>query len=204
MIALYRRKQAPAWRWPWQYSGYDKIFKSLFEITHPLALSEMLLGTSAFVSTFVFARLGTTALAASQTVLAIETLFIVAASGLAPTAVASVGQAIGAGSIHRAKNQAVAVLRLGIFAGLLFTPLIIGASFFLSVIYPHVGKEVLTIAFWGLFIVALVQPAKILNGVLGNGILPSGGDTKFVLLGHLIGSHLLGSPPRFYWGFSHG
>jgi Na+-driven multidrug efflux pump len=133
-----------------------------------------------------------------------EPCFIVAASGLAPNAVASVGQAIGAGSIHRAKKQAVAVLRLGIFAGLRFTPLIIGASFFLSVIYPHVGKEVLTIAFWGLFIVGLVQPAKILNGVLGNGIVPSGGDTNFVLLGHLIGSYLLGPPPRFYGGFSHG
>lgn len=32
------------------------------------------------------------------------------------------------------------------------------------------------------------------NSILGNGILPSGGDTKFVLASHLIGSYLVGLP----------
>jgi Na+-driven multidrug efflux pump len=89
---------------------------------------------------------------------------------------------------------------VGVLAGLLFTPLIIGTSFFLPVIYPHVGKEVLAIAFWGLFVVSFVQPVKVLNSVLGNGILPSGGDTKFVLLGHLIGSYVVGLPAAVMLG----
>jgi putative MATE family efflux protein len=200
MIALYRREAGPAWRWPWQCSGYDRIFKALFRVTYPLALSEVLWGTSAFVYTLVFTRLGTNVLAASQIVMVVENLFIVATSGLAPAAVAFVGQAIGADSVHRAKKHAVAVLRMGVFAGLFLTPVIIGASFFLPFIYPHVGKEVLAIAFWGLLIVSLVQPAKVLNNVLGNGILPSGGDTKFVLLGHLIGSYLVGLPAAVLLG----
>jgi putative MATE family efflux protein len=199
-MALYWRQEGPAWRWPWQCSGYYRIFKALFEVTYPLALSEMLWGTSACVYTLIFARLGTTALAASQIVMVIENLFIVAASGLAPAAVAFVGQAIGADSICRAKNHALTVLRVGVLAGLLFTPLIIGTSFFLPVIYPHVGKEVLAIAFWGLFVVSFVQPVKVLNSVLGNGILPSGGDTKFVLLGHLIGSYVVGLPAAVMLG----
>ena len=29
--------------------------------------------------------------------------------------------------------------------------------------------------------------AKVLNSILGNGILPSGGDTKYILIGHGIG-----------------
>jgi hypothetical protein len=33
-----------------------------------------------------------------------------------------------------------------------------------------------------------MQPAKVVNSVLGNGILPTGGDTKFVLEQDLLGS----------------
>ncbi|MBV8175705.1 MAG: hypothetical protein JO151_14245 [Verrucomicrobia bacterium] len=50
-----------------------------------------------------------------------------------------------------------------------------------------------------------MQPAKVLNNIFGNGILPSGGDTKFVLAAHLIGSYLVGLPAALllgiFWGF---
>jgi hypothetical protein len=42
-----------------------------------------------------------------------------------------------------------------------------GASFLLPIIYPNVGQEVVSFAFWGLLIVASVQPAKVLNSGLG-------------------------------------
>jgi putative MATE family efflux protein len=192
--ALYCLRKSPVWRWPWQCAGYSKIFRLLFTVTYPLALSEFLWGISAFAYTVVFTRLGTAALASSQIVMTVENLFVVAASGLAPAAIASIGQAIGGNSIVRAKQQAGRVLRLGSVTGLLFTVLLSGASFLLPIIYPNVGKEVISFAFWGLLIVAFVQPAKVLNSVLGNGILPSGGDTKFVLLSHVIASYLVGLP----------
>ena len=53
---------------------------------------------------------GVSALAASQIVMVNENLFIAAASGLAPAAVASIGQAIGAGSIHCAMEEIVKVI----------------------------------------------------------------------------------------------
>ncbi len=180
------------------------ILRQLFEVTYPLALSEMLWGASAFLYTIVFTRLGTTALAGSQIVMVSENLFIAAASGLAPAAVASIGQAIGGGSIRCAKKNAAVVLRLGVLAGLLFTILLVGTSFMLSILYPRVGKDVLQIAFWGILIAACVQPAKVFNSILGNGILPSGGDTKFVLAGHLIGSYLVGLPAAVLLGIFAG
>lgn len=200
LIALYRRAEAPRWRWPWQCSGIESISKRLFEVTYPLAISEMLWGISAFIYTVILTRLGTAALASSQIVMVIENLFIAAASGLAPAAIASIGQAIGKGSIRSAKREAAVVLRLGVLAGLLFTILLIGTSFLLPILYPRVGKEVLQIAFWGILIAACVQPVKVLNSILGNGILPSGGDTKFVLASHLISSCLLGLPAAVLLG----
>ena len=92
------------------------------------------------------------------------------------------------------------MLRLGILAGLFFTFVLVGAGFLLSILYPRVGKDVLQVAFWGILIAATVQPFKVLNSILGNGILPSGGDTKFVLAGHLIGSYLFGIPAAVLLG----
>jgi putative MATE family efflux protein len=200
LISLYRRGERPRWTWPWQYKGFGTISKRLTEITYPLGLSEMLWGASAFVYTVVFTHLGTIALAGSQIAMVIENLFIAAAAGLAPAAIASIGQAIGAGSIGSAKKNAGAVLRLGILAGLFFTFVLIGAGFLLSILYPRVGQDVLQVAFWGILIAATVQPVKVLNSILGNGILPSGGDTKFVLTGHLIGSYLVGIPSAVLLG----
>ena len=126
----------------------------------------------------VLTRLSVAGLTASQIVMTIENLFIVAASGLAPAAVASIGQALGDDSLKVAKRHANAALRLGLIAGLVFSVLLFGTSFLVAFVYPNVGKEVLHFTFWGLIIAACVQPAKVLNSILGNGILPSGGDTK--------------------------
>ena len=206
LAALCRKQKGMKWRWPWQSPEIPVIFAQLFQTTYPLALSEMLWGISAFLYTVVFTRLGTSALAASQIVMVIENVFIVAASGLAPSAVALIGQAIGAGSIRCAKMHARKVLQLGVLAGLLFTVLLVGASFLLPTLYPQVGNDVLELAFWGLLIAALVQPAKVLNSVFGNGILPCCKDTKFVLATHLIGSYLVGLPAAvllgIFWGLS--
>jgi Na+-driven multidrug efflux pump len=51
--------------------------RALFQITYPIALSELLWGTSTFVYIIVFTRIGTDALAASQIVTMIENIFIV-------------------------------------------------------------------------------------------------------------------------------
>jgi Na+-driven multidrug efflux pump len=84
-----------------------------FGITYPIVISELLWGTSTFVYTIILTRLSVAGLTASQIVMTIENLFIVAASGLAPAAVASIGQALVDDSLKAAKRHANAALRLG-------------------------------------------------------------------------------------------
>jgi putative MATE family efflux protein len=201
LIFLYRKEKGLKWHWPLPGTGISKVLRPLLEITYPIAISELLWGTSTFVYTIVLTRLGVAALTASQIVMTIENLFIVAASGLAPAAVASIGQALGDDSLKDAKKHANAALRLGLIAGLLFSVLLCGASFLLPFVYPNVGKDVLHFTFWGIIIAACVQPVKVLNSILGNGILPSGGDTKYILLGHVVGSYGIGVPAAIFSGF---
>jgi putative MATE family efflux protein len=190
---LYSRKPGLHWHWP---SGHAlrRIGFPLFQVTCPVAISEMLWGTSTFIYTIVFTRIGTDALASSQIVTTIESIFIVAATGLAPAAVATTGQALGNNAKRNAVEQAGRVLRAGLIAGFVFTAALTAAAFLLPVFYPRIDNAVLTLAFWGVIVTALVQPAKVVNSIFGTGILPSGGDTPFVLLSHTISSYALGLP----------
>jgi putative MATE family efflux protein len=201
LVFLYRKEKGLRWHWPLPGTGISRIFGPLLEITYPIAISELLWGTSTFFYTIVLTRLGTAALTASQIVMTVENLFIVAASGLAPAAVASIGQALGDHSLREAKKHAHAALRLGLIAGLLFSVLLFASSFLVRFIYPNVGQDALHFTFWGIIIAACVQPAKVLNSILGNGILPSGGDTKYILLGHVIVSYGIGVPAAIFSGF---
>jgi putative MATE family efflux protein len=190
---LYSAKSGIRWHWP-VGSTIKEIGPPLFKITYPIALSEMLWGTSAFLYVVIFTRISTEALASGQVVTTVENLFIVAASGLAPAAVATVGQALGADAKGNARKQARRVLYSGIVAGLLLAVTLSCVSFLLPILYPRVNRSVLNLAFWGIIIVAVVQPAKVLNNVLGIGILPSGGDTKFVLFSHVVSSYAVCLP----------
>jgi putative MATE family efflux protein len=200
-VSLYRKEKGLKWHWPLPGTDIAKIFGPLLEITYPIAISELLWGTSTFIYTIVLTRLSVAGLTASQIVMTIENLFIVAASGLAPAAVASIGQALGDDSLKVAKRHANAALRLGLIAGVVFGILLFASSFLVPFVYPNVGQDVLRYTFWGIIIAACVQPAKVLNSILGNGILPSGGDTKYILIGHVIGSYAIGVPAAVFLAF---
>jgi putative MATE family efflux protein len=193
VLLLYRRKTGIRWRLPLS-SASERLGLSLFQVTYPIALSELLWGTSTFVYIIFFTHISTDALAASQIVTVIESIFIVAGTGLPPAAVATAGQALGSDSKRKAKAQAKRVLWAGAIAGLAFTAALVCASFLLPIFYPRVEPNARQLAFWGIIITAIVQPAKVLNAIIGTGILPSGGDTKFVLVSHVASSYALGLP----------
>ena len=62
------------------------------------------------------------------------------------------------------------------------------------------GQDVLSLAFFGVLLMAATQPAKVLSSVLGNGVLASGSDTRFVLAGNLAGTYAMGLPAAVGFG----
>jgi putative MATE family efflux protein len=194
ILFLYFGKKGVRWVWPAPGSKMMATTGKLLRLTGPIALSEVLWGMSTFVYAVVFTRLGTSNLAASQIVLSLENIFIVASAGLAPAAVAVIGQALGVGSLAAAKANAWWTIRFGLLLALVLGSMYAGSSFLLSALYPKVGQDVLHLAFWGVLSMAATQPAKVLSSVLGNGVLASGGDTRFVLLGNLAGTYAIGLP----------
>jgi putative MATE family efflux protein len=197
---FYRSKEGVNWHWPVPSAAVNSTSAKLIKLTFPIAVSEVLWGASSFIYALVFIRLGTDALAASQIVMTIENIFIVAVAGLGPAAVAAVGQKLGTGSVQAAKQHANVVLRLGLVSSIVLGVLFAGVSLFVSMLYPKVGAEVLRFASWGILIVACFQPAKVLNGIFGNGLLATGGDTKYVLAINLAGTYGVGLPLAIFLG----
>lgn len=202
-LLLYRRPEI-GWAWPRGGGDLRSVAGRLMALTYPITLGELLWGLGTFLYTLLFTRLGTQALAASQIVIAVEAVFIVASSGLAAASVTLVGQALGAGRVREARRKADALLRLGVVTSVLFGCLLVGAGLLLEALYPSVAPQVLRTAFWGVVLNALFQPAKVLNMVLGGGVLSSGGDTRFVLLGDAASTYAVGLPLALLLGFGLG
>jgi putative MATE family efflux protein len=194
ILFLYAGKKGVSWVWPLPGSKIGATAAKLLRLTGPIALSEVLWGMSTFIYAVVFTHLGTTTLAASQIVLSLESIFIVASAGLAPAAVAVIGHALGVRSLSAAKANAWIAIRFGVIVAIALGCLYAGSSFLLPAFYPKVGQDVLRLAFWGVLLMALTQPAKVLSSVLGNGVLASGGDTRFVLMGNLAATYVVGLP----------
>jgi putative MATE family efflux protein len=200
IATFYQSKKGVQWQWPFPSSEVNSTSVKLIKLTLPIAMSEVLWGASSFIYALVFIRLGTSALAGSQIVMTIENIFIVAAAGLGPAAVATVGQKLGTGSVEAAKQHGNAVLKLGLITSIALGILFAGVSLFVARLYPKVGTEVLGFAVWGILMVAFFQPVKVLNGIFGNGLLATGGDTKYVLVANLAGTCGLGLPLAIFLG----
>jgi MATE family, multidrug efflux pump len=197
---FYRSNKSVKWHWPFPSSAVNSTAARLIKLTFPIAISEVLWGASSFIYALVFIRLGTNALAASQIVMTIENIFIVAVAGLGPAAVAAVGQKLGTGAVQAAKQHAQVVLKLGLATSIVLGVLFAGVGFFVRALYPKVGAEALSYAIGGILVVACFQPAKVLNGIFGNGLLATGGDTKFVLMANLAGTYGIGLPLAIFLG----
>ncbi len=200
LLGTFYLKKGMRWHWPVPGSKVNSTSAKLIGLTTPIAVSEVLWGAGSFIYALVFIRLGTSSLAASQIVTTIENIFIVAAAGLGPAAVAAVGQKLGTGSVQAAKKHANVVLKLGFVTSVVLGILFAGVSLFVSILFPKVGAEVLRFVVGGILIVACFQPAKVLNGIFGNGLLAAGGDTKFVLMTNLAGTYGVGLPLAMFLG----
>jgi putative MATE family efflux protein len=200
IILLYFGRKGVHWVWPLPGSKTAATATGLIRLTGPIAASEVPWGMSTFLYAVVFTRLGTNALAASQVVLSLESVFIVASAGLPPAAVAVIGHALGVGSLQAAKFNAWLTIRFSLIAAAVLGTLYAASGFLLPILYPKMDQNLLRQAFWGVLLMAAIQPAKVLSNALGNGVLASGSDTRFVLAGNLAGTYAIGLPTAVVFG----
>jgi putative MATE family efflux protein len=169
----------------------------ILRLTWPIALTEVVWSLGSFLYALITIELGTVAIAANQVVVTTEAIFVMASSGLSAAALTLIGQAIGADDEPRLRRTASQLVRIGLASSAAFGLLTAATSVLLGVFFHEISAEALHLARVGLVLNAVFQWVKVMNMVLGNGLLRAGGDNRFVLVADMTSIFAFGLPVAF-------
>lgn len=167
--------------------------RQFLSILGPMLICEFLWSLGENVYTAIYGNLGTDACAAMTMTVPIQTIVIGALSGLSQAAGILIGKSLGAKEYEQTYTNSKKLLWYG-FAASFILSLLLAASGPFYVKLFHVDNAVQEITKNLLFVIALIAPVKVLNMILGGGILRSGGKTKYVMWIDIIGTWLFGVP----------
>ena len=165
----------------------------------PIVLNELLWTVGQNVNTYIYGHMGTNELAGMSLTGPIQGLLIGALSGLAQAAGILIGKRLGEKEYDKAYSESQQLCLYG-FAGavILSTLLVILRSLYIGLF--KVDLDVRGIGGQLLLAFAILAPVKVMNMILGGGIIRSGGRTKYIMIIDMLGTWLVGVPLGLYAG----
>ena len=146
----------------------------------PILETEFLWSLGENVYAAIYGHMGTAECAAMTLTGPIQGLLIGALSGLAQAAGILIGKDLGKKEYDRAYWKAKKLMVYGLVGSLILSALLVLLSRYYVGIY-QVEDNVREIGVQLLTVFAIVAPVKVLNMILGGGIIRSGGKTKYVM-----------------------
>ena len=171
----------------------------------PLLVCEVVWSLGENVYAAIYGHMSTDASAAMTLTNPIQGLVIGALCGLSQAASVIIGKHLGSGENEEAYWSAKKLMLYGAFGSALLSVIVMIASKAYVGIY-QVDNAVKTMTMQILFAYAIVVPFKVLNMILGGGIIRSGGRTKYVMFIDMVGTWCFGVPlgllSAFVWKLS--
>lgn len=183
-------------------TGYQRSFFDLqfLKILGPLLICEFLWSLGENVYTAIYGNIGTDACAAMTMTIPVQTVVIGALGGLAQASGILVGKSLGKEAYGRAYAESKKLLLYGLaVSAALSLALAVAAPFYVRIYQVEPGV-------WGtaeslLRVIAVIAPVKVLNMILGGGIIRSGGKTKYAMWIDMIGTWGFGVPLGLFSAF---
>lgn len=175
-------------------------WKQYLSMLLPILACEVLWSLGENVYAGIYGHMGTKATAAMTLINPIQGLVIGALCGLSQAAGVIVGKKLGTGDYSDAYKASKKLIFYGA-AGSIFLSVIVvlTAGFYVQIYQVEEVVKQLTVRI--LYAYALVAPFKVLNMILGGGIIRSGGRTKYVMVIDIIGTWCFGVPLGFLAAF---
>ena len=171
----------------------------------PLLVCEVVWSLGENVYAAIYGHMSTDASAAMTLTNPIQGLVIGALCGLSQAASVIIGKHLGSGENEEAYWSAKKLMLYGAIGSALLSVIVMIASKAYVGIY-QVDNAVKTMTMQILFAYAIVVPFKVLNMILGGGIIRSGGRTKYVMFIDMVGTWCFGVPlgllSAFVWEMS--
>ncbi len=202
------------------YRRHDRIGGSMFRLSHhhpylyrrllsiggPAALQQVGYHTGQMAMVIIIAMIGTTAIAARQISLSVESLSFLPGFGIGLAITSLVGMHLGAGALRQSYDEGAAAVRLGVWImGSLGLVLFLAAEWLVGLFTTD--QTVFPMAVLCLKIMAFAQPAKAANMIL-EGIFRGAAKTRWSLYVTLAGVWLWSLPlayltgVHFQWGLA--
>ena len=159
----------------------------------PLLGCEALWSLGENVYAAIYGRMGTAASAAMTLTNPVQGLVIGALCGLSQAAGVIVGKRLGSGEPEGAFLAAKRLLVYGAAGAVIVSAAVVLCSGVYAELY-QVDAAIKTMTRQLLLAYALIAPFKVLNMILGGGILRSGGRTKYVMFIDMTGTWCFGVP----------
>lgn len=168
-------------------------WKQYLSMLLPILVCEALWSLGENVYAAIYGHMGTDASAAMTLMNPIQGLMIGALCGLSQAAGILIGKMLGIHEYDDAYKASKKLILYGFFGAAILSLVIVFTSGFYVEIY-QVEETVKQLTRQILFAYAIVAPFKVLNMIIGGGIIRSGGKTKYVMIIDIIGTWLFGVP----------
>lgn len=172
----------------------------IFIILLPILANEFLWSVGENIYAFIYGRIGTEALAAMTLTNPIQGMFTGVFSGVSAAAVVMIGNRLGKDSYEESYYVSKLLIKVG-FIGAVLTGIILAAASGIYVKLFNIEPQVSEITKYILYVFSIMLFVKVLNMILGGGILRSGGNTKLTLVIDLIGTWVFGVPLGLFSAF---
>ena len=180
-------------------------WKQYWSMLLPLLVCEVVWSLGENVYAAIYGHMSTDASAAMTLTNPIQGLVIGALCGLSQAASVIIGKHLGSGENEKAYWSAKKLLVYGAIGSVFLSIIVIFTSKAYVGIY-QVDNVVKAMTVQILFAYAIVVPFKVLNMILGGGIIRSGGRTKYVMFIDMVGTWCFGVPlgllSAFVWKLS--
>lgn len=159
----------------------------------PMLVCEVLWSLGENVYAIIYGHLGTQSTAAMTLINPVQGIVIGALCGLSQAAGVLIGKRLGSGEYDRAYQEAKKLIWYGAVGAVALSVAVVLTSGAYVQIY-QVEPEVRHLTRQILFAYALVAPFKVLNMIIGGGILRSGGQTRLAMMIDIVGTWGFGVP----------
>ena len=180
-------------------------WKQYWSMLLPLLVCEVVWSLGENVYAAIYGHMSTDASAAMTLTNPIQGLVIGALCGLSQAASVIIGKHLGSGENETAYWSAKKLMVYGAIGSVFLSIIVIFTSKAYVGIY-QVDNVVKAMTVQILFAYAIVVPFKVLNMILGGGIIRSGGRTKYVMFIDMVGTWCFGVPlgllSAFVWKLS--
>ena len=168
-------------------------WKQYFAMLCPILICELFWSIGENVYAIIYGHMGTEATAAMTLINPIQGLMIGALCGLSQAASILIGKKLGSGELEDAYASSKKLIVYGAVGSLVLSLVVMVTRGAYVQIY-QVEQTVKLLTQQILLAYAVVAPFKVLNMILGGGILRSGGKTKYAMFIDIMGTWGFGVP----------